>query len=223
MKVAIMQPYFFPYFGYFELIKSVDKFVIYDDVNYIKKGWINRNRILISGEPKMFTMPLVNASQNRRINEILLSPQISLWKTKFLKTIELNYKRAPHFDETYALVSKIIDYKSESLSEFITNSIVNISKHLDINSEFVLSSSSYNNCQLKGQDRIIDICKKECANVYINALGGRELYTRDVFLNNNIELRFMENKSLGYEQFSNEFVSNLSIIDVLMFNGKSYL
>ncbi|MFA0557976.1 MULTISPECIES: WbqC family protein [unclassified Vibrio] len=223
MKVAIMQPYFFPYFGYFELIKSVDKFVIYDDVNYIKKGWINRNRILISGEPKMFTMPLVNASQNRRINEILLSPQISLWKTKFLKTIELNYKRAPHFDETYALVSKIIDYKAESLSEFITNSIVNVAKHLDINSEFVISSSSYNNSQLKGQDRIIDICKKECASVYINAVGGRELYTRDVFLNNNVELRFMENKSLGYEQFSNEFVSNLSIIDVLMFNGKTYL
>jgi len=223
MKVAIMQPYFFPYFGYFELIKSADKFVIYDDVNYIKKGWINRNRILISGEPKMFTMPLVNASQNRRINEILLSPQISLWKTKFLKTIELNYKRAPHFDETYALVSEIIDYKSESLSEFITNSIVNVAKHLDINSEFVISSSSYNNSQLKGQDRIIDICKKECASVYINAFGGRELYTRDVFLNNNVELRFMENKSLGYEQFSNEFVSNLSIIDVLMFNGKTYL
>ncbi len=171
----------------------------------------------------MFTMPLVNASQNRRINEILLSPQISLWKSKFLKTIELNYKRAPHFEETYALVSKIIGYKSESLSDFITNSIVNISKHLDINSEFVISSSRYNNSQLKGQDRIIDICQKECASVYINALGGRDLYAGGAFLNNNIELRFMENKSLVYDQFSNEFVSNLSIIDVLMFNGKTYL
>lgn len=93
MKIAIMQPYIFPYIGYFQLINAVDKFIIYDDVNYIKQGWINRNKILLNNEDYLFTFPLKNASSYKKINEIELSENLySKWKIKFFKTLEV-YKK----------------------------------------------------------------------------------------------------------------------------------
>ena len=103
MKIAIMQPYFFPYLGYWQLMNIVDKFVIYDDVNYIKRGWINRNRILVEGKPFYIHVPVMKASQNKIINEMEVFVDSSLRK-KELKTIELAYKKAPFFDSVYPLI-----------------------------------------------------------------------------------------------------------------------
>ena len=110
MKVAIMQPYFFPYIGYFQLINLVDVFVVYDDVNYIKKGWINRNNILINKKSFLFSLPLQNMSQNKLINEIFLVEDTN-WRISLLNTIQITYKNAPYFDEVYSLIEEIISYK----------------------------------------------------------------------------------------------------------------
>ena len=201
-KVGIMQPYFMPYIGYWQLIKYVDTYVFFDDVNYIKKGWVNRNNILINGNASLFTISLNNASQNKLINEISISDDF----IKFNKTIDFTYYKAPYYQETRELL--------------IGNSIQVISKYLEINTEFIYSSDIIKNENLKAQEKIIDICKILKANTYINAIGGTGLYKQDIFTKSNINLQFLKPTITKYKQFKNNFISNLSIIDVLMFNSK---
>lgn len=220
MKLAIMQPYLFPYLGYFDLIRSVDKFVIYDDVNYINRGWINRNRILVNGEPYMFTLPLKNASQNKKIFDISISDNYQDWKRKFMKTLSNNYTKADNFDECYRLIDELLSYETTNISNFLTNSIKSLSEYLDIKTEIVESSSYYKNQELKSYSRIINICEKEGANIYVNAIGGKELYNAEDFDTKGIKLRFMEEREYVYYQHNKSFYSNLSIIDALMFNDK---
>lgn len=213
-----MQPYFFPYIGYFQLINAVDKFVIYDDVNYINKGWINRNNLLINGESSLFTIPLNNASQNRKINEIALAENIS-WKSKFLKKIAFSYAKAPFFKTVFSLVEQIILSEIGHISILNTESLKKICIYLDIHTQFIESSIVYGNAVLKGQDRILDICKLEKATHYYNPIGGVELYDRGLFMQNEIEASFMQSKQIEYQQFGHSFIPWLSIIDVLMFNS----
>jgi hypothetical protein len=219
VKLAIMQPYIFPYIGYFQLINAVDKFVILDDVNYINKGWINRNKILSNGSEHLFTIPLKEASQNRLINEIELSDD-SKWAGKFLKTIQFNYKRAPFFETVFPVIERIILNSEKSLSLFIYDSIIKINSYLDINTTLILTSALYQNRNLKGQDRILDICIREKASTYINPIGGTKLYSKEMFSENMIELHFLNTKPIKYIQFGDEFVHLLSIIDLMMFNSK---
>lgn len=122
MKLAIMQPYFLPYIGYFQLINAVDTFVLLDDVNYINKGWINRNQLLLNGKAHLFTLPLQKASQNKLINQLELSNETK-WKDKLLKTIETAYKKAPQFHLVFPLISQILQYPESNLSLFIHHSI----------------------------------------------------------------------------------------------------
>lgn len=220
MKIAIMQPYIFPYIGYFQLINAVDKFIIYDDVNYINKGWINRNRILVNGKDSLFTIPLKEASQNKLINEIEVNWDES-WKSKFLKTIEQSYKKAPFYLDVLPLIEKTIRLNQTTISAVITQNLKLVNEYLDINTEIVSSSSIYNNTHLKAQDRIIDICLQEKATTYINPIGGLELYDKSVFKNQDMALFFIKSKACTYKQFKNEFVPWLSIIDVLMFCSKT--
>ena len=215
-KVGIMQPYFMPYIGYWQLIKYVDTYVFFDDVNYIKKGWVNRNNILINGNAGLFTISLNNASQNKLINEISISDDF----IKFNKTIDFTYHKAPYYQETRELLNIILSYSKNSLSKFIGNSIQVISKYLEINTEFISSSDIIKNENLKAQEKIIDICKILKANTYINAIGGVELYKQDIFTKSNITLQFLKPTITKYKQFKNNFISDLSIIDILMFNSK---
>jgi len=219
MKLGIMQPYLFPYIGYFQLINAVDKFVIFDDVNYINKGWINRNRILLNGQEYMFTIPLEKVSQNRHINEIELSPEVK-WKGKLLKTIATAYKKAPLFKLGYPLIEGIINFENRNLSIFISNSLEQICNYLDIKTQIIPSSLQYNTTQLKGQNKILEICHSEKATVYINPVGGLEIYQKEVFEKAHIKLMFLKSKPINYDQFRNEFLPFLSIIDLLMFNSK---
>lgn len=219
MKLAIMQPYLFPYIGYFQLMNAVDKFVMYDDVNFIKKGWINRNNILVEGKAKLFSVPLVDISQNKRINEIYLSKD-QKWQQTFLKTLEQNYKKAPYFLEVYPLIEKIILSRAEKINELVLNSFSLLNNYLDIKTTITPTSGIYDVSHLRGQERIIAICKMEKASHYINPYGGQELYSKSVFEKENIELHFLKSEPVIYGQFNKKFVPWLSIIDVMMFNSK---
>jgi hypothetical protein len=219
MKLGIMQPYLFPYIGYFHLIHAVDKFVLYDDVSYIKQGWINRNKILLNSNDFIFTVPLKNASsyatiRNTEINHVLYNA----WRTKFLKTLAQAYAKAPAFPLVYDLVAAVLNDQHDTICSLASASITATSNYLGITTEFVLSATTYNNNNLKAKDRIIDICKKENAAVYINVAAGKELYSKDEFAGNGITLNFIKSRSIAYQQFNNEFVPWLSIIDVMMFN-----
>ena len=149
MKLGIMQPYLFPYIGYFQLINEVDKFVIYDDVNFIKGGWINRNRILIGGQPAYLNLGMKDASPYKLICEIELDKN-PLWQKKMLKTIQASYGKAPNFQNVYALLTEIIAFSATKISDFIANSIVKISRFLEITTEIVCSKDSYKNRELSG-------------------------------------------------------------------------
>jgi len=222
MKVAIMQPYLFPYIGYFQLIKAVDKFVVLDDVNYINKGWINRNNILVNGKSNMFTVPLKEASQNKLINEIEISSDLK-WKEKLLKTIEQSYKKSPYYNLISPVIIEIINHDNKNLSEFICFSLNKINEYLGIDTLVIPSSSIYNNRDLKAQNKIIDICLKESADTYVNPIGGIELYDKSEFEKKKLTLFFIKSNDIQYKQFNNDFVPWLSIIDVLMFNSKEQI
>jgi hypothetical protein len=218
--IAIMQPYFMPYIGYFQLMNAVDVFVIYDDVNYINKGWINRNNILGNEGPQSFTLSLNKASQNKLINEIDLF-EIEKFKKKFFRMLEMSYKKSPHYSSVINLMDSVFTFNDTNLSGFVGNSIKIIAGYLDISARIVNSSAIYNNTVLKAQDRILDICLQEKAHRYINPIGGVELYSKEKFANSGIELNFIKSNDIKYNQRDSGFVPYLSIIDVLMFNSKT--
>ena len=219
MKIGIMQPYFFPYIGYWQLINAVDKYVIYDDVNYIKGGWINRNRILINDKPSFINLKMDGSSPNKLIKEIHVSND-NRWKNKLLKSIELSYRKAPFFEMSFPIIEEIINHDEVNLSLYLENLIKRIAEYLEMNTEFVLSSNIEKDNSLKGQDKVIEICKSLGAKEYYNAIGGVELYSAENFNSYGIELRFLRTEYIEYKQFKNDFSPYLSIIDVMMFNSK---
>lgn len=222
MKVAIMQPYFFPYLGYFQLIAAVDKFVIYDDVSFINKGWINRNNILINGKAGLISVPLNGASQNKLIKDI--APVLEKkWRNTLLKTIEQNYKKAPQFNVLFPILQQIINAEAATISELNYTGIKVVCDYLNIRTTLIPSSDVYENSDLKGQYRILDICKIKSADHYINPIGGMELYDKELFNKNRIKLNFIRSSTISYPQFNSIFVSKLSIIDVLMFCEPEYV
>ncbi|MHA2856972.1 WbqC family protein [Paenibacillus lautus] len=222
MKLGIMQPYLFPYIGYFQLINCSDLFVIYDDVQYINRGWINRNRLLNKGQPFLFTLSLKKDSSTLNINERMFSDDFDNESQKLLKSLEYFYSKAPHFRETMNLIADIFQFKTPNISEFISNQISKVCEHLDIKTPLLLSSEINRDLSLKGENAIIDIVRVLRGDHYINPIGGTNLYSKNQFDINGIQLSFLKTNDLRYQQFNkDEFVSNLSIIDVLMFNSKS--
>jgi hypothetical protein len=223
MKLAIMQPYFMPYIGYFQLINSVDKFVIYDNIQYTKKGWINRNRILSNGKDKLITIPIKKDSDYLNVVERELSESWGKDKIKMSNVIRSSYFKAPYYQETSELISKCLNNSEVNLFRFIYESIILINDYLEIKTPIVISSTIEADHTLKSQDKVLSICKKQNADVYINSIGGVELYDKEVFKQNNIELNFIKSNPLQYKQFDNEFVPWLSIIDIMMFNSKEQI
>ena len=219
MKIAIMQPYLFPYIAYFQLLNAVDKFIVYDDVTFIKQGWINRNSILVNSKSFLFSIPLKNQSSFQKINATAINDELyPTWKNKLIKTIDSNYKRAPHFKSVFPLLQEALNLKSENISNLATLSLKLVAAYIGINTIFVESSVKYLNSELNGQNRIIDICKRESASNYINLSGGMKLYSTEEFSKAGIKLNFLKTKNIEYKQYQEPFVPNLSIIDVLMFN-----
>lgn len=219
-----MQPYLFPYIGYWQLINAVDKFVILDDVNYIMRGFINRNKILLNGQPYQFTIPIKKASQNKLIMDTKLNFSQED-KRKFLLTIRNAYKKAPYFDKVIPMLEEIIQNQENDLTNYIRYSIERIKEYLEIQTEILVSSQIDKRPDLKAQDRIIEICKCLGADIYINPCGGRTLYKYSDFELAGMKLFFLDTKNecINYKQLQNGFIGNLSIIDVLMFNNEKQI
>lgn len=221
MKIAIMQPYFLPYIGYFQLINAVDKFVVYDEIEYTKKGWINRNQILNTKfEAEYISLPLKKDSDYLFVNKRQLSFEWNIAKIKLKNKIKASYSKAPYFDAVYSIIEEILDFEDKNLFNFILNSILKIIEYLEIKTEIIISSSLNLNNSLKAENKVLEICKKTSADQYINPIGGRDLYSVEEFQKQNVKLSFHSMNSINYPQYSNEFVPSLSIIDLLMFNSK---
>lgn len=217
-SVGIMQAYFMPYIGYFQLINAVDEFVIYDNIQYTKKGWINRNRILHGDSAKYITLPLKKDSDFLNINERYLAD--SFEPDKMMRQIETVYHKAPYYDEIIEWLENIICFENINLFQYIYHSVKEVCNYLDISTPIIISSEIQHDCSLKGQDKVIAICKKRSCDRYINAIGGTQLYSSDSFEKEGMELRFIQAMLREYPQFKSPFIPALSIIDVLMFNSR---
>lgn len=216
MKLGIMQPYFFPYIGYWQLMNAVDEYVVYDDVTYIKGGWINRNNFLIGGQKKLFTISLSGAGSYTLIKDIEIKDDFS----KFRKMIQMNYSKSPYFTFTMSLIDSAISFPERMLGKFLFNTHKLVAEYLDMKTKLRLSSEFEKNEKLTGKDKVIDICKRAGAGEYYNAIGGMELYDKNEFAAQGIGLHFVKPNLVPYKQFKNDFIPGLSIIDVLMFNPK---
>ena len=212
-----MQPYFFPYIGYFQLIHAVNQFIVYDNIQYTKKGWINRNRFLKKGKDELFSIPLKKNSAFLDIKDREVASHFK--KEKFLNQLREAYGRAPHFEPVFLLVEKIVLQNEINLFNYIYNSIRDICEYLAIDTEILVSSYLQIDHSLHGKDKVVTLCKHVGADVYINSIGGQELYKKEEFSTYGIELKFLKTKTFEYKQFSNEFVPWLSILDVMMFNS----
>lgn len=218
MKLGIMQPYFVPYIGYWQLMNAVDEYVIYDDVNFIKGGWINRNRILVNDQPKYFNVPMLGASSMKHINEVGVNNDPKLIQ-KNLDQLMRAYSKAPYYDIVFPLMEKILTSGKENLALYNAESFRLINKYLGITTKLIVSSTLEKDCTLKGQDKVLEICKLLGATEYYNAIGGQELYSFSDFRRQGVKLSFLKTEPIIYEQFGGEFQPNLSIIDVMMFNS----
>ena len=211
-----MQPYFLPYIGYFQLMAAVDRFVLYDDIKYTKKGWISGNRMLQNGRDVKFSLALKAGSDYLNVRDRELAPSFD--RDKLLNQFNGAYRPAPHFDQTFPLLERIVRFEEPSLFGFLRQSIIEICRHLSIATEIVISSGVAIDRELKGQDKVLALCQAAGADTYLNAIGGVDLYSQEAFRAKGIDLWFIRSKAFEYPQFGAVFVPWLSIIDVLMFN-----
>lgn len=221
MTLAVMQPYFFPYIGYFQLINTADIFVFYDDVNFIKQGWVNKNKILSNGKEMNITVPCKKVSSFKHINEVehLLNAKA---KTKMFRSIQQSYSKAPFVKEVLPVIDNGLNIQDKTIAEICISGIKSICSYLEVKTEFKVSSKDYiDNQPLERAERLIDIAKQNNSNHYINAIGGQSLYDKSYFKAKGIELNFLQTEQIIYKQLDKPFVPNLSIIDVLMFNSKA--
>ncbi len=240
MKLAIMQPYFFPYIGYFQAIKAVDEYMLYDNLYFSKGASMYRNKYVNHiGRTCFFMVPLKEKSSFKKISDVEVLDN-GKWRKKMLLDFYMNYKRAKYFDDVYPILEKVINYPTNKLSELNYQSIKSVCDYLKINTKITTDTSLFNdleekllvedvdetvfpNVKLKNWERkvvrILEICRMKHSNAYVNAIGGMSLYSKEDFSANGIDLNFVKTKDISYKQFGNDFVPNMSIIDILMFNS----
>lgn len=244
MKLAVMQPYFFPYLGYFQLLAAADKFILYDNLNYIKGGWIHRNRFLLKGrEVISATVPVTGVSSLALIREVRLDPQ-ARWPGKFLDFVAANYRRAPFFAETYPVLEAALRLPATRLTEVNCQTLREVAQHLGLTTTLTHDTAPYEAFEtaVRGDEapafldelrahwsdpdldlktlRVLYICEQEGAATYLNAIGGQALYDREQFARHQVNLRFVRPHLPPYDQFGGPFAPGLSIIDVLMHCGQ---
>lgn len=219
MKLGMMQPYFYPYLGYWQLMNCVDEYIIYDDVNYIKNGWINRNRIKVNGAPAYVGISVKKASQNRKINEHVISMSDSD-KESLLTKVKMAYGKAPYFKDVYDLFKDTVYCEKTNLAEYLMYSNLKIADFIGITTKIYSATELGLDHTNKAQERIIDICRLRGASEYINAIGGEELYDKQSFNEAGIKLNFLKmDADIVYPQGKGQFIPSLSILDVLMYNS----
>jgi hypothetical protein len=215
-----MQPYLFPYIGYFQLMNSADEFVIYDNIEFTKKGWINRNRILVNGKDSYITLPLKKDSDFLNVCERRIA---DIWVTerkKILNQIKESYRRAPYFDIVYQIFEKALLFEEMNLFNFIMHSLKLVREYMNIRTPLIISSDVPVDHTLKADIKVMEICKARKADEYWNPIGGLELYNKEEFKKEGIDLHFLRTQAITYKQLNNEFIPWLSIIDVMMFNSR---
>jgi hypothetical protein len=216
MKVAIMQPYFLPYLGYFQLIAAVDLFIVYDNIKYVKSGWINRNRLCRNGEAATFSLPLKHASDSLDVRERELAVQFD--PEKLLNQFRGAYRHAPQFARVFPWLQDIVCHGERNLFRFLDHSIRAACNLLCIGTEIRISSDIAIDHSLRKQDKVIALCRAAGARTYVNPIGGMELYDQEDFRQQGIELTFLRSEPFEYRQSPSGFVPSMSIVDVLMFN-----
>ena len=210
-----MQPYFLPNLGYFHLINSVDVFVIYDDIQYTKKGWINRNRLIFDGNIDYVTIPLVKDSDFLNVNQRTISQGWEKEKSKLFRKLEQYYRKRDNFDKGLALTEKILNYNDVNLFNFIDHSVKLICQFLGIKTRVLPSSTLGDFSEYKGKDKVIAICRALNSETYVNAIGGMSLYDKDEFLNSGLDLKFVKSVFKPYNQNIDVFEPGLSVIDLI--------
>ena len=219
MKVAVMQPYTFPYLGYFQLVHAVDTFVFADDVNFIKNGWINRNKILLNNKEHLLSFPCIAQSQNKMIKEVKINMELKAYKD-ILITLRQAYKSAPYFKSVFPILETVFENHSNTISELATKTVITISEYLKLETKFLFTSINFQDTKgLDKSERLVLISKELGSDQYINPIGGKDIYDKSYFKENGIALNFIETGPVSYDQFNNVFVPGLSMIDVLMFNS----
>jgi len=242
MRLAAMQPYLFPYIGYFQAIDAVDRYVLYSNVSYIKKGWINRNRLLArDGSIITFTVPVANKSSFTLIKDTEIDNS-EPWARRILKTIQTIYGKRPFFEETYPMIEKLLRTDYRLLKDLNSDCITSVAKHLEINTDMVTDNHQFDEMEkcleqidenfnpyeylskthpTRKVSRVIEMCRHEACNEYVNAIGGQDMYKKEEFAQYGISLSFVKTNEIVYSQgLDGKFEPNLSIIDVLMNNGK---
>lgn len=208
-----MQPYLFPYIGYYQLAYHSDMFIFYDDVNYIKGGYINRNNILTKNGAQLFTLPVIKASSFKKINELFFQEDTR----KILASISQAYSKAPYFTSIFPIIEKVLNERNRNVAHMASKSIIEVFQYLDMKLHYDFSSRINYNRENNAQEKIYELCKINNADNYINAYGGMSLYDKDEFKKRNIELNFINSTPTPYTQVnSNEFIKNASMIDILM-------
>lgn len=220
MTTGIMQPYFLPYLGYWQLLNHVDQYIVYDNIQFSKRGWFIKNNFLMNGVAKPFSLPLKKDSDYLNVDQRMMSPEREKAAQKILEQIKSAYAKAPYFKEVYSVLQECFLSKEDNLFEFLTNSITVIKDYLNITTNIIVSSSIEIDHDLKGKDKVLSLCKAVNTTKYVNPIGGVELYDKEEFKNEGVELGFIKMDTIEYPQFKNNFVPNLSIIDVIMFNTK---
>lgn len=218
-----MQPYFLPYIGYFQLINAVDEFIVYDNIQFSKKGWFHRNRMLQNGKDEYFSLTLKKDSDYLDVRDRQLSDTWDTDKEKILRRIKENYRKAPFYESTFGLIEEVFNYSNTNLFEYIFNSLKVLTAHLNIDTKLTISSTLPINHSLKSQDKVIELVKSINGNTYLNPIGGFDLYSTKEFEQQGLHLQFHKAKPIQYTQFKNEFVPWLSVLDLLMFNDKSQI
>ncbi|KZZ57488.1 hypothetical protein A3762_09965 [Oleiphilus sp. HI0125] len=219
MKVAIMQPYFYPYIGYFQLMNAADVFVVYDDIQYVKQSWINRNRILVNGEPSYISIPLKKDSDYLHIRDRSLAAAWEKDCLKLMQKLKGAYSKAPYFHEVFDYLKQAITASETNLFKFLFANLMAVKSLLNIGTKILVSSELGDFTTLKSQEKVIAVCKQLSASSYINPIGGLDLYDKNSFASEGIELEFIRAIPREYQQFGKPFQPFLSVIDVLMFNS----
>jgi len=221
MTLGIMQPYFMPYIGYWQLLAAVDVFVVYDNIQYTKKGWINRNRFLQNGSDSVFTIPVQKGSDYLDVVQRSVSGEFDA--EKLLDRLEASYRKAPCFRSVFPFVASILRDEERNLFAYIDRSIRKTARFLNISTPIIVSSTVNCDHTLRGERRVIAICEALGATRYVNPIGGQELYSQSTFAAHGVDLKFIKPRPITYPQFGGAFVSNLSIIDVMMFNPQEMI
>ena len=241
MKLAIMQPYFMPYIGYFQAIKAVDKYILYSNLTFIKEAWMNRNRVrLKDGRLCYILVPLQHKSSNTLISDTLID-NTKHWRKDILNTVFMSYKKSEYFEEIYPLLERLLNSEVDRLTDLNASTIKGISKFLDISTVIETDNSAYLELEkelktiesdyssfsymektrpIKKVARVLEICRREGCDFFVNAIGGKALYSKEEFAEYGIALNFVQTNAFTYPQYGHCFEPNLSIVDVLMHNGK---